>query len=212
MGVALLALAVALGGTAWAASKIGTSQIRNQAVTTAKLRNGSVTTPKIRNNAVNSNKIADYQVFGRGLRVAATVGPDLDAARTAAPRKTLMSRGPISLYAKCFLDGPGDELVGAIYVRTRSNFSIMEGDDDLPGGPAPTDYLNPNTPELDRELDSESTSGPGSYYNESEGLAAGPKGPALNILSGVGIKNGPVAANSRYGPGPACIFQGVTTG
>ena len=57
MGVALLALAVALSGTAYAANKIGSNQIRKNAVTTPKIRKNAVTTPKIRNNAVTTAKI-----------------------------------------------------------------------------------------------------------------------------------------------------------
>lgn len=57
MVVAVAALVVALGGSAWAVSKIGTSQIKNKAVTTPKLRNGAVTAPKIANRAVTARKI-----------------------------------------------------------------------------------------------------------------------------------------------------------
>lgn len=58
MVVALLALAVALSGSAYAVSKVGTSQIKNNAVTTPKIRNNAVTAPKIRNGAVTASKIA----------------------------------------------------------------------------------------------------------------------------------------------------------
>jgi len=38
MGVALLALAIALGGTAYAANKIGSNQIKKNAITSAKIK------------------------------------------------------------------------------------------------------------------------------------------------------------------------------
>ena len=42
MGVALIALVVALGGTTYAAVRIGTKQIKNNAITSPKIRNGQV--------------------------------------------------------------------------------------------------------------------------------------------------------------------------
>ncbi len=47
MGVALLALAVALSGTAYAANKIGSNQIKKNAVTTSKIKKNAVTAAKI---------------------------------------------------------------------------------------------------------------------------------------------------------------------
>lgn len=212
MGVALLALVIALGGTAWAANRIGTNQIRNQAVTTAKLKNNAVTFAKIRNNAVNSRKITDFGMLRNGIKAKATNGPSYDSARSAAPRKLLFQKGPLSLYAKCFHDTSVDEIYGEIYVGTKKPFSLMEGSDDLGGGTLAADYLNPNTPEIDRQLDTEYITGPGTSYDEGESMAAVPTGLAISFLTGIGVKNGPVLANGPYGPGNACIFQGAAFG
>lgn len=51
--VSVLALFVALGGTAWAATalppnSVGTKQLKNQAVTTAKIHRGAITTPDLK--------------------------------------------------------------------------------------------------------------------------------------------------------------------
>jgi hypothetical protein len=46
------------GGGAWAASKIGTADLKNGAVTAKKLRKGAVTTKKIRKGAVTQVKLA----------------------------------------------------------------------------------------------------------------------------------------------------------
>jgi hypothetical protein len=56
--------AVLAGGSAWAASKIGTSQIKNGAVTAKKLHKNAVTTKKIKNDAVTGAK-AKESSFGQ---------------------------------------------------------------------------------------------------------------------------------------------------
>ena len=58
MVVALIALVVALGGSAWAVTKVGTKQIRNGAVTAPKLRNGAVTSGKLGPGSVTGSKVA----------------------------------------------------------------------------------------------------------------------------------------------------------
>lgn len=55
--VALVALFAALGGSAYAASTIGTRQIKNGAVTAAKLKKEAVTAAKIRNGAITGAKL-----------------------------------------------------------------------------------------------------------------------------------------------------------
>ncbi len=242
MGVALLALAIALGGTAYAANKIGSNQIKKNAVTSAKIKKkavtsakikpkavtnakigenavksnqiagDAVTTGKIANNAVNSSKISDYGTIGNGTIIQATDGPNEDAARAAAPPTTLYTKGPFTIYAKCFRDTVTDVLRGEMYVSTTQDFSIMEGDDDLSGGPAATDYLMTATLEVDRQLDLASVTGASTSYNEAESMMAAPDGTAISMVTGIGVKNGPVFANGPYGPGNACVFQGGAFG
>ncbi len=244
MVVAFVALAVAIGGTAYAASKIGTNQIKNNAVTAKKIKKNAVTSSEIKGKSVTAEKLAssavetkklaadavdgskvaddslsgeelsDYKVLGGDsfLRVVATAGLNEAAARAAAPENPLYSKGPLELYAKCFRDVGADRTFGEIYVRTTAEGSIMEGDDDLPGGPLLTDFLNPDTLEVDRVLDGDSVTGNDASYNESESLAAAPDGTGLSILTGIGAKNGAVAVDGPYGAGNACIFHGPVMG
>lgn len=55
--VAVVALVVALGGTSYAAFKVGTKDIKNGAVTAKKIKNGAVTTNKLAGKAVTGDKI-----------------------------------------------------------------------------------------------------------------------------------------------------------
>lgn len=73
MIVAVIALIVALGGGAIAATNlprnsVGPNQIRKNAVTTPKIRNNAVTTPKIRNNSINSAKVRDRSLTVRDFQ------------------------------------------------------------------------------------------------------------------------------------------------
>jgi hypothetical protein len=58
LAISLVALFVALGGTAVAVSKIGTSQIKNGAVTDTKLHAAAVTSGKIKAGAVGTTQLA----------------------------------------------------------------------------------------------------------------------------------------------------------
>ena len=212
MGVALLALAVALGGTAYAANKIGTSQIKKNAITAPKIKKDAITTAKIKKDAVKSSKISDYSILKNGLRLQATDGPTVNDARSAAPSTRLLTKEPLRAYAKCFRDTSTNTLYGEIYARTKSDFSVMEGSDDLAGGPLATDYQNTDTPEASRRVDTQSVVGSGATYNEQETMMAAPNGPAVSMVTGIGVKNGAVLADGPDGPGDACIFQGGAFG
>jgi hypothetical protein len=58
----LIALAVALTGTAWAATKIDTKDIKSKAITSKKLDTAAVTAKKLADKAVTSSKLADKAV------------------------------------------------------------------------------------------------------------------------------------------------------
>jgi len=58
MVVAVIALVVALAGSAYAAGKIGTKQLKKNAVSTKKIKDDAVTGSKIANGAVSGAKLA----------------------------------------------------------------------------------------------------------------------------------------------------------
>lgn len=89
--IALLALFVALGGGAYAASgTVGTADLKNRAVTkhkldrnsvvTGKIRGGAVTRQKLRNGLVNTAKLAPESVTGPKVNEA-TLGKVPSAAK-----------------------------------------------------------------------------------------------------------------------------------
>jgi hypothetical protein len=71
MLVALLALFVALGGSAYAVNKVGTNQNKNNAVTTPKLKNNAVTTAKIKKGAVKAANLSGGSVTSSKLGAGA---------------------------------------------------------------------------------------------------------------------------------------------
>ncbi|HET6171145.1 MAG TPA: hypothetical protein VFD90_00985 [Gaiellales bacterium] len=77
MGVALIALVVALGGTSYAVVRIGTKQIRNNAVTSPKIRNGGVKNVDLARNSVVTAKIVAGAVTGLQIKDAGVGNADL---------------------------------------------------------------------------------------------------------------------------------------
>jgi hypothetical protein len=71
LAVSGVALFVALGGTAMAVTKIGTSELRNGAVTRSKLRKGAVTAGKLHQGAVTAGKLGPGAVTSAALGAAA---------------------------------------------------------------------------------------------------------------------------------------------
>jgi hypothetical protein len=99
--------AVLAGGGAWAASKIGTKDIENGAVTAKKLHKKAVTTKKIKNHAVTDAKLA------AASRARAYAFIDFEGC-TASPRSCTIRRAKNVLGAKrpqngfiCVDTGPG---------------------------------------------------------------------------------------------------------
>lgn len=79
--IAGAALFVSLGGVTYAAATIGTSQLKNGAVTRAKIKNRAVSPSKLANRAVTNEKLATNAVTPAKLRGGAvTVGKLADGA------------------------------------------------------------------------------------------------------------------------------------
>jgi hypothetical protein len=77
MGVALVALVVALSGTSYAVVRIGTKQIKSNAITSPKIRNGQVRNVDLARNSVVTAKIVASAVTGLQIRDASVGNADL---------------------------------------------------------------------------------------------------------------------------------------
>jgi hypothetical protein len=84
--IATIALMVALSGAAFAAATIGTSQIKNGAVTKAKLASNSVTGAKIAGGAVHAKDLARGAVTGGKLAGGAVGAPALANGAVTQPK------------------------------------------------------------------------------------------------------------------------------
>jgi hypothetical protein len=69
-------------GSAFAASQIGTNDIKNGAVTARKLHSNAVTTQKIKNRSVTGAKVASQSLTGANI-VASSLGPVASANHAA---------------------------------------------------------------------------------------------------------------------------------
>jgi hypothetical protein len=120
--LAMLALFVALGGVSYAAvGQIGTSEIKNGAVTKKKLRKDAVATAKIAPAAVTTAKIGDDAVTGQKV-AEATLGTVPSAA-------LLAGKAPSAFESKGF-GGGGD----ASFVKLTTNTVKTVATQPLPAG------------------------------------------------------------------------------
>ena len=207
---------------------VGEKQLKDAAVTEAKVADGAVTTAKLADGAVTAAKVGDGTLSTKNLsndfvlssdagsfvKLTATEGANEAAARAAAPETTLFAKGDITITAKCFRDTGGDETFAEMYIATKTDGAVFNGATDaLEGGNAATDFLNTNTADTDRVLDSATATGNTASYNEGEDTALAPDGTSLIGQTTVGAKNGTLAGgNGVYGDGNVCLFGGSAIG
>src|SRR4051794_31159706 len=84
MIVALVALFVALGGTAYAAATIGSGQIIDESIKSQDIKNGEVKNADLGTDAVGSGKISDGQVKAADIANGAITSDKLATAAAAS--------------------------------------------------------------------------------------------------------------------------------
>ncbi len=125
--ISIIALFVALGGSAYAVKRVGTKELKASAVTTAKIKRNAVTAAKIKRNAVTTAKIRNGAVTGSKIREgtlsvvpgAATATDAVNATNfsryfTSGLKKAglgedvvLLTVGPFTFTGKCENSGAG---------------------------------------------------------------------------------------------------------
>jgi hypothetical protein len=137
MIVALIALFAALGGSAYAAKKIGTKEIKANAITTGKIKKNAITTSKIKKEAVTGAKINESSL---GVVPSATHATTADTATnfsrfystglvklSVGQTTQILAVGPISFFTKCTDNGGTYEVESyATTSQPKSNISSEE--------------------------------------------------------------------------------------
>ncbi len=134
--IAVLALFVALGGSAYAGIKIGTKQIKNSAVTTKKIKKRAVTTAKIRNNSVTTAKIRNNSVTAAKLPEYSNSGL---VKLMNGRNRVLLQRGPFRFVARCVDAGGGGSTASLLVKNTGSASVLFESEEE-------SNYENPLLP------------------------------------------------------------------
>jgi hypothetical protein len=136
MVIALIALFVSMGGVGYAATTIGTKQIKNGAVTAQKLRNGAVTTKKIKNGAVGSSQIGDGSLLAKDFKAGQLPAGPQGPRGSAGPQGPQGNAGP---------QGPqgdaGPQTLSAVFHATAAT-----GPSDIGLSPTYTPVLTLNLP------------------------------------------------------------------
>jgi hypothetical protein len=153
MVVAVVALFVALGGSAYAATKIGTKQIENNAITKSKIKKNAVTTAKIKNGAVTGSKI---NLSTLGTVPSATHATTADTATKAAEATTAKTADTATNFSRYFAGGLKKASVGQTVTLTTVGPFTFTGVCTDNGGENYAAYVVA------------STNVAGSYFNSSE--------------------------------------------
>ena len=179
--VAIVALVVALGGGAYAASRIETRDIAAEAVTNSKIAKGTIKSSRVRPDGL-TGAVIDESSLGPVPQAAAVAGRIPFAVRAGANESvTIATNGSITISAFCSIN-PGAEDVVVLVATTSQPGAVMEGRDNHRGTGA-GGFLEPTTPGPSSELVLNSApSGTTNVRNDvDEGFALGPDGHGFRI-------------------------------
>jgi hypothetical protein len=162
--ISIVALFVALGGSAYAATKIGTKDIKANAITTGKIKKNAITTSKIKKEAVTGAKINEASL---GTVPSATNAVNATNATnfsryftigivkaTGGQTVALYSSGPFAFYGHCKDLGGGSYEAFTSVTTSQPNSSMGSEEDSYyeadfqPGIDAQINYaVSGSTPE-----------------------------------------------------------------
>ena len=178
--MAIVALVAALGGGAYAASKIGTADIADQAVTNQKIEKRTIKNSRVARDGLKGTAI-DESTLGPVPEAESVDGRIPFAVRAASGESIpIATNGAITISVFCSIN-PGGEDAVALVATTSQAGAVMEGRDNHRGNGG--NFLNPTTPGPESELILNSTpNGQTNVRNDvDEGFALGPDGHGLRI-------------------------------
>ncbi|HEY1355514.1 MAG TPA: hypothetical protein VGF09_04290 [Solirubrobacterales bacterium] len=235
--VAYLALFLALGGGAMAVAggvKINGGKLKQRSVSGKSLKKHTITGTEVNLNRlgkVPSAKAADTATTAKTADVAgglATMttfrstritssanGATVAAALEAAQPVRLYEDSHFMLYGKCVTDEASGLATGVLYIATKQNGAIFDGEEDeLPGGlekgGVEESFLNTNSPEDEREVERETAAKEEANIQESEDFAAtAADGYSITGPWQLAVKHGALPqGGGAYGAGDVCLFAG----
>ena len=168
-------------------------------------------------NADNATNLANFTPVALKTATPNVAATDADA-RADAPKIPLFSKGQLSIYGKCFRNSADGDIFVGTYIETSAEGALFDSNNDgKDGGPAEADFLNPDTPETEREIDlTELTAAvDASIDNDAEAdvYAVTPDGAAFQYFSTSGVHQGELAlANGAWGAGDGCLWRGLAFG
>lgn len=192
-----------------AAGAVKPGKIAVGAVTSNRIADGAIETGKIASGAVDESRLdPGLKAKANRLQPGGVVRVNADQGnQSQATEHTLLSRGPLRIYAKCW--EAGTVVTGQAYVSTSQPGALASGTLSSFRGGSGSSYLGPESLESGRRFANSTTS----LYPNTTGVISG----AATVIHGsttvqVGVsgftKGRDVAANeSNYGAGPArCVF------
>lgn len=215
--VATGALVTALGVPAEAARLLTGADVKDRSLTGRDVRDGTLTGADLRARSIAAGALAPGTLDARALprkRVVATLVAEQEDAEAAVPAAVLYRRGPLTVYAKCYTDNSTGLSWAQTYIRTTTPGVVFASrNDDLAGGGAGQDFLDPDTPEGDRVVESTGTAFDNANSDspgDSDFVAFAPDGTTLRGWTGAAVKRGDLAGgNGAYGAGDVCLFTGI---
>jgi hypothetical protein len=202
MVVALVALTVALGGSAYAAIVVTGKNIRNGTITGADLKNRSLQGTKIAKDRVGYNAVKEEGLNAQKLKkvksasAADTIG-GMAARRVDAfvlandQSRAVLTEGPFTLTARCRTDA-GNQ-IAEIVIQTNANDAAVDG------AQKDVDFDVGETPQLVAATD---VAGTPAFDQESAGAAIATDGTEL-------LGQELYAGTSVLGQANQCRFGGV---
>ena len=175
---------------------------------------------KFAHEAGKAKRTAGFKPLALKKVSSSAADADQSVARANADKVPLFSKGPFSIYGKCFTDDSQSDnpwVFGEMFIEINQGGAIFDSDDEDGSG---NGLLKPSTPEIDRQIGSTSSAA----GTESPGLINAPDASELPFYAAAGSLqiNGhvfvatkvgqPEVGNGPFGSGNRrCMFSGTMT-